>query len=100
MKKLLNIRIVILLGFALLIPMNKTVAAEEVIDEFNGEPIIVLGEQLSDEQKEETRRLLNDKKDVATHEIIVTGQDRSEEHTSELQSRFDLVCRLLLENKI
>src|SRR5207249_5743423 len=27
------------------------------------------------------------------------GQDRSEEHTSELQSRFDLVCRLLLEKK-
>src|SRR5699024_11377986 len=25
---------------------------------------------------------------------------RSAEHTSELQSRFDLVCRLLLENKI
>ena len=24
---------------------------------------------------------------------------RSEEHTSELQSRFDLVCRLLLEKK-
>src|SRR5699024_12101394 len=30
-----------------------------------------------------------------------TGQraSRSEEHTSELQSRFDLVCRLLLEKK-
>src|SRR5207249_6469097 len=27
------------------------------------------------------------------------GQLRSEEHTSELQSRFDLVCRLLLEKK-
>src|SRR5699024_12422732 len=27
------------------------------------------------------------------------GGDRSEEHTSELQSRFDLVCRLLLEKK-
>src|SRR5699024_11843079 len=27
------------------------------------------------------------------------GVDRSEEHTSELQSRFDLVCRLLLEKK-
>src|SRR5699024_12325897 len=27
------------------------------------------------------------------------GNDRSEEHTSELQSRFDLVCRLLLEKK-
>src|SRR5699024_12202409 len=25
------------------------------------------------------------------------GRSRSEEHTSELQSRFDLVCRLLLE---
>src|SRR5207249_10410646 len=27
------------------------------------------------------------------------GEIRSEEHTSELQSRFDLVCRLLLEKK-
>src|SRR5699024_12877558 len=27
------------------------------------------------------------------------GEQRSEEHTSELQSRFDLVCRLLLETK-
>src|SRR5207249_11795788 len=27
------------------------------------------------------------------------GPARSEEHTSELQSRFDLVCRLLLEKK-
>src|SRR5699024_11323137 len=29
----------------------------------------------------------------------LTYQKRSEEHTSELQSRFDLVCRLLLEKK-
>src|SRR5437868_9596704 len=28
-----------------------------------------------------------------------SARDRSEEHTSELQSRFDLVCRLLLEKK-
>src|SRR5699024_11865441 len=28
-----------------------------------------------------------------------TSKRRSEEHTSELQSRFDLVCRLLLEKK-
>src|SRR5437868_7942215 len=28
-----------------------------------------------------------------------TAVERSEEHTSELQSRFDLVCRLLLEKK-
>src|SRR5699024_8269174 len=30
---------------------------------------------------------------------LVIGIERSEEHTSELQSRFDLVCRLLLEKK-
>src|SRR5690349_23857191 len=29
----------------------------------------------------------------------LTAVDRSEEHTSELQSRRDLVCRLLLEKK-
>src|SRR5207249_2698582 len=35
-------------------------------------------------------------------DVLVLGElreDRSEEHTSELQSRFDLVCRLLLEKK-
>src|SRR5437868_15524363 len=30
---------------------------------------------------------------------LVQAFARSEEHTSELQSRFDLVCRLLLEKK-
>src|SRR5699024_11745495 len=33
-----------------------------------------------------------------TVKVLSYGQ-RSEEHTSELQSRFDLVCRLLLEKK-
>src|SRR5690349_22548307 len=31
--------------------------------------------------------------------ILKGGCERSEEHTSELQSRRDLVCRLLLEKK-
>src|SRR5699024_11711528 len=31
--------------------------------------------------------------------LVVKTSLRSEEHTSELQSRFDLVCRLLLEKK-
>src|SRR5699024_12203429 len=31
--------------------------------------------------------------------LRVSWSNRSEEHTSELQSRFDLVCRLLLEKK-
>src|SRR5699024_12745115 len=34
-------------------------------------------------------------------QACIPGGGRSEEHTSELQSRFDLVCRLLLEkNKV
>src|SRR5437868_9458065 len=35
---------------------------------------------------------------LASHQDRLTSC-RSEEHTSELQSRFDLVCRLLLEKK-
>src|SRR5437868_472834 len=31
--------------------------------------------------------------------LALSSSWRSEEHTSELQSRFDLVCRLLLEKK-
>src|SRR5437868_7707687 len=34
---------------------------------------------------------------TARVEAMLDGPPRSEEHTSELQSRFDLVCRLLLE---
>src|SRR5260221_7625665 len=36
---------------------------------------------------------------LARQERILAGQWRSEEHTSELQSHSDLVCRLLLEKK-
>src|SRR5687768_18232033 len=35
----------------------------------------------------------------AVPEVRVTARRRSEEHTSELQSRLHLVCRLLLEKK-
>src|SRR5699024_12662031 len=37
--------------------------------------------------------------EVAHLLVVGEAQARSEEHTSELQSRFDLVCRLLLEKK-
>src|SRR5699024_11465163 len=36
---------------------------------------------------------------AGTTRAMVRAVTRSEEHTSELQSRFDLVCRLLLEKK-
>src|SRR5437868_12255898 len=42
-----------------------------------------------DEQLKERREFWN----------LIEQGERSEEHTSELQSRFDLVCRLLLEKK-
>src|SRR5699024_11903754 len=36
---------------------------------------------------------------VSLNVVLMPILTRSEEHTSELQSRFDLVCRLLLEKK-
>src|SRR2546428_10376111 len=36
---------------------------------------------------------------MAVSAIVASAIARSEEHTSELQSRSDLVCRLLLETK-
>src|SRR5699024_6767257 len=47
------------------------------------------GEYLSPSARERTR----------PREVHSYRQGRSEEHTSELQSRFDIVCRLLLEKK-
>src|SRR5204862_2429793 len=40
-----------------------------------------------------------DERDVGVHVPTLKHLRRSEEHTSELQSRRDLVCRLLLEKK-
>src|SRR5699024_12028511 len=53
---------------------------------------------LNEEGLKETEKLI--KSEVPDAEILlITADVRSEEHTSELQSRFDLVCRLLLEKK-
>src|SRR5699024_11827826 len=46
-----------------------------------------------------TRALWNALPQNAFSPPIDLHDSRSEEHTSELQSRFDLVCRLLLEKK-
>src|SRR5699024_11867631 len=48
-------------------------------------------------QEEKIATSLEDDDLKLEREVIWEG--RSEEHTSELQSRFDLVCRLLLEKK-
>src|SRR5207248_10161298 len=36
---------------------------------------------------------------LTAYDRLMFGDPRSEEHTSELQSPYDLVCRLLLEKK-
>src|SRR5207249_3092076 len=51
-------------------------------------------ESAINEAKEDSA--VNQDFEPATSEVV---HGRSEEHTSELQSRFDLVCRLLLEKK-
>src|SRR5699024_6173407 len=47
-------------------------------------------------QNEYVTHKLAHREDIWLHTLNIP---RSEEHTSELQSRFDLVCRLLLEKK-
>src|SRR2546427_1532626 len=49
------------------------------------------------EPERELRHL--DRHRVAVHAEEATLGDRSEEHTSELQSQSNIVCRLLLEKK-
>src|SRR5699024_11761884 len=56
--------------------------------------LVLLYIEASNRLDEETRQKIQQLK---AEGILVRILDRSEEHTSELQSRFDLVCRLLLE---
>src|SRR5687768_18595782 len=46
-----------------------------------------------------TSRDFSNRRDACRDCLAQAGSDRSEEHTSELQSRLHLVCRLLLEKK-
>src|SRR2546430_6223570 len=44
-------------------------------------------------------KCLEDKLELTPDELVFIRSQRSEEHTSELQSQSNLVCRLLLEKK-
>src|SRR5699024_11821450 len=67
----------------------------------------LMKECFSDQDKEsffarqlvETRQITKNVRDLLHTRFENTEIHRSEEHTSELQSRFDIVCRLLLEKK-
>src|SRR5207249_7969101 len=67
-------------------------ACRQFLAEFSPDLIIVSATVEGDRKVESLSHLLPDLK----RGIL---KNRSEEHTSELQSRFDLVCRLLLEKK-
>src|SRR5699024_11822196 len=51
------------------------------------------------ETSSKNRELLSCSNSICGKKFGISKVNRSEEHTSELQSRFDLVCRLLLEKK-
>src|SRR5699024_11294787 len=65
-----------------------------IFDEFASFQSVI--QTMEKKKRDEVTKLLS--------QVILQGRQlgfflRSEEHTSELQSRFDLVCRLLLEKK-
>src|SRR5207249_8160594 len=72
---------------AVLVLADRHVAFAVRHPELEGQRTASVGQPLADRLLDHHRRLLRQR-------LL-----RSEEHTSELQSRFDLVCRLLLEKK-
>src|SRR5690606_41076644 len=59
---------------------------------------VVIASGTSNRQTRALAAHVRDKVKAAGGEVLsMEGEDRSEEHTSELQSRENLVCRLLLE---
>src|SRR5438105_13155081 len=57
------------------------------------------GDQPKPQQKADMQKVEAQKHNAAIDQLQNVADRRSEEHTSELQSRVDLVCRLLLEKK-
>src|SRR5690625_6208593 len=72
------------------------VEAFGTVDELNSAIGVAVAELERAELLEPVQQLLNE---IQHHLFDLGGELRSEEHTSELQSRGHLVCRLLLEKK-
>src|SRR5437870_9718458 len=69
---------------------------QQIFDAFQEFSVLVFhGQRLTDE----TQMAFSRRFGPLETTINATGRERSEEHTSELQSRGHLVCRLLLEKK-
>src|SRR5699024_11348491 len=101
--------------FTALVPRRSPLPLHDALPIFEADDPILIGQiQLVDvhhptkvknailREKEEILNLANNlhpkmvKRGGGAVDIEVMIHQRSEEHTSELQSRFDLVCRLLL----
>src|SRR2546430_9127115 len=59
----------------------------------------VANEMAADLQRTSYNMMIYEVRDYCTALLDIKGELRSEEHTSELQSQSNLVCRLLLEKK-
>src|SRR5207249_8422990 len=62
-------------------------------------PLVLAGDLGPERQEQERRARRTAAGEDSAPVLVAAAEPRSEEHTSELQSRFDLVCRLLLEKK-
>src|SRR5206468_11140265 len=88
----------------LLVPEDLVLLGPHLLDEVRvgrgGDDLVELGAVVRD-QADALDDDVVDEPSVAAlvHPIVDRDLRRSEEHTSELQSRSDLVCRLLLEKK-
>src|SRR5699024_11520053 len=74
-------------------------AAYELLEKSNLDWTVVCPTYLPDDEIIGEYRTEIDYLPKNAKKISVGDTAKSEEHTSELQSRFDLVCRLLLEKK-
>ncbi|WP_430789999.1 DUF1002 domain-containing protein [Virgibacillus flavescens] len=75
MKKTIKISMMMVLIFTFLIGIVTPTLASTSINEKLGVPILVLGANLSDAQKEEVRKQLNVKDDDTVEEYTITGED-------------------------
>src|SRR5438309_8668429 len=76
---------------------RSVIVEPEIILEGVGADDVVLA--VGESEHDPARGVLTSGDGLEFHRHVDVGVGRSEEHTSELQSQFHLVCRLLLEKK-
>src|SRR5437870_6701984 len=89
-----------LFPYTTLFRSSRATCASAVRSGTTGESFTVMGFVVAPRQRRTSSRTPSAVAPNSRPPALVFGQDaRSEEHTSELQSRGHLVCRLLLEKK-